>query len=68
MLQHCNFPRRNIMKIRALIAGLVLAVAIAPTAAAAPKTAPQPVGGSATEVSTNFICPIFPWLAMCHPR
>jgi len=58
------------MKVRSLVAGLILAVAIAPSAVAAPKTAaPQPVGGTVTVTEdTNFFCPIFPWLAMCHPR
>ena len=58
------------MKIRPFVAGLILAVALAPTATAAPKTAPapEPVGGSSTTVSPQIFCPIFPWLAMCHPR
>lgn len=58
------------MKLRTIAAGLILAVAISPAAFAGPKPAPapQPVGGSAGTVDTNFLCPIFPWLAMCHPR
>lgn len=52
------------MKLRPLIAGLILTVAIAPTAMAAP--APQPVGGESSTVSPQFICRIFPSLGFCH--
>ncbi len=59
------------MKLRIILAGILLAVTAVPTAAAAPKSAdePEPVSGSTTTVvETNFFCPIFPWLPMCHPR
>ena len=59
------------MRLRTFAAGLLLAVAIAPTAVAAPKNAPAPAPISGTSTPTQspeFFCPIFPWLAMCHPR
>lgn len=59
------------MKIRTLVAGLVLAVAITPSAMAAPKKSaePQPVSGSVTVTEDpQFMCVLFPWLAMCYPR
>ena len=56
------------MKLRTLIAGLILTVAVAPTAMAAPKPAPapQPVAESSGTVSPQFICHIWPSLAFCH--
>lgn len=56
------------MKLRPLVAGLILTVAIAPTAMAAPKPAPapQPVAGSSGTVTPQFICHIWPSLAFCH--
>lgn len=56
------------MKLRTLVAGLILTVAVAPTAMAAPKAAPapQPVAGSSSTVSPQFLCQIFPNWAICH--
>lgn len=56
------------MKLRTLIAGLILTVAVAPTAIAAPKPAPapQPVAESSGTVSPQFFCLIFPNWAICH--
>jgi len=56
------------MRLRTFAAGLLLAVAIAPTAVAAPKTdpAPAPIGGSTGEVSTQFICQLFPSFPICR--
>ena len=56
------------MKLRTLIAGLILTLAVAPTAMAAPKpaAAPQPVSGSSGTVSPQFFCQIFPNWAICH--
>ncbi|MHA6524494.1 hypothetical protein [Tessaracoccus sp. G1721] len=55
-------------KLRTLAAGLLLAVAIAPTAMAAPKTdpAPAPIGGSSSTVSPQFFCVIFPSFPICR--
>lgn len=57
------------MKLRTLVAGLVLAIAITPAAAAAPKgdSDPQRVGGTEA-VSTDFYCSLIPWFPLCHPR
>lgn len=56
------------MKLRTLIAGLILTLAVAPTAMAAPKpaAAPQPVSGSSGTVSPQFFCQIFPNWAICR--
>lgn len=58
------------MRLRTIAAGLLLAVAIAPTAMAAPKpapvAAPTPVGGSGSTVSPQFICQIWPSFPLCH--
>lgn len=60
------------MKLRTLTAGLILTLAIAPTAMAAPVTgsvtalAPQPVAGSSTTVSPQFLCLLFPRWAICR--
>lgn len=58
------------MKIRTVVAGLVLAAAIAPAAAAAPKTTePTPVVSTSTAVGTDSVfCIVFPWLPMCYQR
>ena len=56
------------MRLRTIAAGLLLAVAIAPTAVAAHKTAPAPtpVSGSTSTVSPQFICQLFPSFAICR--
>ena len=56
------------MKLRTLVAGLILTFAVAPTATAAPKSAPapEPVAGSSSTVSPQFFCQIFPNWAICH--
>ena len=65
-----RLQKRTPMKLRTLVAGLVLAIAITPAAAAAPKgdSDPQRVGGGTEAVSTDFYCSLIPWFPLCHPR